>query len=82
MAFRDELLTYVQESLLRGAEEITPEDGLIERGIIDSVGLMQLMSFIEERASLRIPDHMVTPTNFESVVAMERMVEELRAQQG
>lgn len=78
MALRDDLLEFVQESLLRGAEKIGPEDGLIERGVIDSVGLMQLMTFIEERAGIRIPDHLVTPSNFETVDAMDRMVEELR----
>ena len=78
MALRDELLAYVRDSLLRGAEDIGPDDGLIERGIIDSVGLMQLLGFIEERTGIRIPDHMVTPTNFDTVTAMEEMVDGLR----
>ena len=78
MAVRDELLAFVQESLLRDSDKIEADDGLIERGIIDSVGLIQLLTFIEERFAVRVPDHLVTPPNFGSVSAMEEMIKELR----
>lgn len=74
MDIRSDLLQFVKESLLRGEEEVGPEDSLIDRGIIDSIGLMQLMAFIEERTSTRIPDHYITPDNFQSVVAIEEML--------
>ena len=79
MALRDELLRFVKDSLLRGEQEVSPEDSLIDRGIIDSIGLMQLMSFLEEATGIRIPDQYVTPDNFQSVVAMEALVDELRS---
>jgi len=78
MDLRSDLLQFVKESLLRGEEEVGPEDSLIDRGIIDSIGLMQLMAFIEERTSTRIPDHYITPDNFQSVVAIEEMLSGLR----
>jgi acyl carrier protein len=74
MDIRSDLLQFVKESLLRGEEEVGPEDSLIDRGIIDSIGLMQLMAFIEEHTSTRIPDHYITPDNFQSVVAIEEML--------
>ena len=78
MALRDDLLHFVKESLLRGQSDVGPDDSLIDRGIIDSIGLMQLMTFLEERSGTRVPDHLVTPDNFQSVASMERLVEELR----
>lgn len=78
MELRSDLLQFVKDSLLRGAEDVGPEDSLIDRGIIDSIGLMQLMAFIEERTSTRIPDHYITPDNFQSVVAIEEMLEGLK----
>ncbi|MEX2375137.1 MAG: acyl carrier protein [Dehalococcoidia bacterium] len=81
MELRTELLQFVKESLLRGEQDVGPEDSLIDRGIIDSIGLMQLMSFLEERTGTRIPDHYVTPDNFQSVVAMEQMLEELKTRE-
>ena len=79
MELRTDLLHFVKESLLRGEEDIGPEDSLIERGVIDSIGLMQLMTFIEERTGTRIPDRYVTPDNFDSVVAMEQLLQELKS---
>jgi len=78
MALRDELIGFVQESLLRGQDRVGPNDSLIDRGIIDSIGLMQLMGFVEQRTGIRIPDHMVTPDNFQSVAAIEAMLNRLK----
>lgn len=78
MELRTELLQFVKDSLLRGEQDVGPEDSLIDRGIIDSIGLMQLMSFLEERTGMRIPDQYVTPDNFQSVVAMEEMLHDLK----
>ena len=80
MALREDLLDFVETNLLRGEQKVDPEESLIERGIIDSIGLMQLMTFLEEKAKIRIPDHQVTPENFESVESMERLVESLLPQ--
>jgi acyl carrier protein len=77
MALREDLLDFVETNLLRGEQTVDPEESLIERGIIDSIGLMQLMTFLEEKAKVRIPDHQVTPENFESIVSMERLVRSL-----
>lgn len=78
MDLRAELLEYVKESLLRGEQEVGPDDSLIDMGIIDSIGLMQLMGFLEERTGLKIPDHYVNPDNFQSVTAMEDLVKQLK----
>ena len=72
MDVRSELIKFVNESLLRGEGDVQPDTSLIDLGIVDSVGLMELMSFLEERTGLRIPD------NFQSVEAMEKMLETLK----
>jgi acyl carrier protein len=43
------------------------------------MGLMQIVSFLEERAGVRVPDDDVTPDNFETIDAIEKMVERLQA---
>lgn len=79
MTFRSDLLNFVQTTLVKRGGEVGPEESLIELGVIDSIGLMQLLAFIEENTGVRIPDHMVTPQNFQSVVAMETMVSDLKS---
>ena len=76
---REELIKYIQTNLLQDSGTIDPDESLIDRGIVDSIGLMQIMQFVETNEGVRIPDHMVVPENFQSVTAIEHMVEKLRS---
>jgi acyl carrier protein len=76
---RDALIRYIQNNLVgSGGAPITADESLIDRGIIDSIGLMRIMTFIESETGIRVPDGRITPDDFQSVEAIERMVEELR----
>jgi acyl carrier protein len=43
------------------------------------MGLIQIVTFIEARTGVRIPDDALIPDNFQTVESMERMVEQLRS---
>jgi len=43
------------------------DESLLEKGIIDSVGLLHLITFIEERFNIQILDEEVIPGNFETL---------------
>ncbi len=75
---RAELIKYIQTNLLHDNGTIDPDESLIDRGIVDSIGLMQIMQFVESNTGVRIPDDMVVPENFQSVAAIEQLVEKLR----
>ena len=75
---REALMKFIQTNLIREQGTLDPEESLIDRGVIDSIGLMQIMQFLETSEGVRIPDHMVVPDNFQSVVAIENMVKGLR----
>jgi acyl carrier protein len=45
-------------------------------GVIDSLGLMQLISFIEEEFDVAIDDAEVTASNFRTVADIGRLVEQ------
>lgn len=71
------LLTEIAGGL--GKKTLGPDEDLLELGIIDSLGLMKLISFMEEDFGIRIPDEEVIPENFQSLTSMARLVE-LQAQ--
>ena len=82
--FRDELVTFIQQQLV-GDASVTPISAtteLIEGGIVDSMGLMRIVHFIEERAGVRVPDHEVAPDNFETVTAIAALVDRLQGRRG
>lgn len=49
------------------------EDGtsLLDAGIIDSTGILELVLFVEETYDLRVDDTDVVPENFDSLDAVE-----------
>jgi acyl carrier protein len=55
----------------RGFDGSTP---LLEWGILDSLRMVALLAFIEERFGVRVPDDAVTPANFGTVDAISQWV--------
>jgi acyl carrier protein len=66
---------FISEELLYGDEQgLEPETNLIETGVIDSMSLLRLIAFLEERFQIEVPDEAVLPDNFRSLSAMERFL--------
>ena len=60
--------------LSAGGFTLGGSDSLLEAGVIDSTGVLELIEFIEERYNVAIPDHDVLPENLDSVDAIVRYV--------
>jgi acyl carrier protein len=58
-----------------GSATLTDETPLLD-GVIDSLGLMQMISFIEEEFDVAIDDAEVTASNFRTVADIQRLVEQ------
>lgn len=52
---------------------------LLENDVVDSIGVFQLVTLIEERLGVEVPDDELVPENFASVGALAGMVERHRA---
>jgi acyl carrier protein len=81
MSFREDLLTFVRDEIVADGSgaSIDENEPLIERGLIDSIALLKITTYIEERTGLRVPDDEVTPDNFQSVADIDQLVARLRA---
>ena len=77
MSIVKNLENYLLSEIAVGLDKKTlePDEDLLELGIIDSLGLMKLISFMEETFAIRIPDEEVVPENFQSLTRMARLVE-------
>lgn len=53
---------------------LASDDSLIEAGVIDSTGVLELIEFIESRYEITIPDADVLPENLDSVDAITRYI--------
>ncbi len=66
---KEDISGYIKENFITGRSEteLTPEQSLIESGIIDSTGVLELVTFIEENYSIEIDDEELIPENLDSI---------------
>jgi len=79
MTLEESLKAYIEENLVRDKKPITLDEALLDRGVLDSMGMLNLISFLEEKAGVRVPDDDVLLENFASVNAIVETVDRLRA---
>lgn len=77
MTFQQQLTRFLEQ---KHSTEIDENEPLIDRGVIDSMGLLEILNFIEERTGSRVPDDEVTHENFQTVASIERLVQRLASQ--
>ncbi len=68
--------SYILENVLYGAGEdtLSYEDSFLEKGLIDSTGIMEIVSFIEEEYSFSIYDEELIPENLDSINNLSRFI--------
>ena len=54
--------------------ELGVQDALLENGIIDSLGVLELVSFMEETFGITVMDEELLPENFQSIERLTRFV--------
>ena len=60
---------YIAQNLLfsRNGYPYSDTTSLLEEGIIDSMNLLQLVTFVEEKFGVQVEDQDIVPDNFDSV---------------
>ena len=67
---------YVVENFLLGEEEdeFSNEQSFLESGLIDSTGILEMITFLEETYQIDIEDEEMIPDNLDSVERVVRFV--------
>jgi acyl carrier protein len=60
---------FILENYLIGENEdaLSDDDSFLEKGIIDSTGILEMVMFVEETYGIEVEDDEVIPDNFDSV---------------
>ncbi|MEM7281462.1 MAG: acyl carrier protein [Pseudomonadota bacterium] len=63
------ILNFIQTELNEdeNLEEVDSDSELLLDGIVDSMGIMRLVEFLEEQTNLRIPAEHITIENFRTI---------------
>jgi len=67
---------FIFENFLMGLseDELRDTDSFLEKGIIDSTGVLELVAFVEESFAFDVEDEELVPENFDSVVKLETYI--------
>lgn len=69
------ILDYLKDSVLLDPAEVIPLDqSLLETGILDSYGIVDLLTFIEREFGLAIPDADITKEKMGSIRKMAKYI--------
>jgi len=77
MSVEKEIRKFIEENfILDGNDNLSAEDSLLEKGIIDSTGVLELVAFIEENYNFKIKDEELIPENLDSIKSITKFIQE------
>jgi acyl carrier protein len=63
--------SYVTDNFLFGKDSgLDDNASLLEKGVIDSTGVLELVAFLEKQFAIKISDDELLPENLDSIVNM------------
>ena len=76
---RKDILDFLKkQGFLDKKTSLQDNDSLSETGAIDSITLLQLIDFLEEKYNIQIPLEMITPENFDTLAGISQTVLKLK----
>lgn len=74
---QQELRQFVIDNFLfgQGNGNLRNDDSFLDKGIIDSTGVLELVVFLEEKYQIKIEDRELVPDNLDSINNLVRFVE-------
>lgn len=81
MTVQDQVREFIVASFfVADPSELTDDLSLIDSGIVDSTGMLDVILFLEERYAFHVEDHETTPANLETIGRIGRYVDRKRTQ--
>lgn len=76
MMIKDEIRRFIIEKfLLNSGDNLDDDMPLIETNTVDSVGILEIVGFIENHFGLKVEDEELTAENLDSINKIARFIE-------
>ena len=73
MAARDQIRRFIKDSFL--VDDFDDDESFLASGLVDSLGIGQLVAFVETTWGFRVPSSDLVPDNFDSVEKLSAYVQ-------
>jgi acyl carrier protein len=73
---KDQIRQFVSEELAaaKGVTLVSDDQSLIDNGVVDSLGIFRLVTFLEENFGVKIGDEEISADNLASIDIIEQLV--------
>ncbi|MBI3545853.1 MAG: acyl carrier protein [Gammaproteobacteria bacterium] len=77
MSIEKKVREYIAENLLFSSDPVTlaSDDSLLDKGIIDSTGVLEMIFFLEQEFGIKVDDKELIPENLDSLANIARFVQ-------
>ncbi len=77
MEIREQIRRYISENLLfsDGDFPYADDSSFLKNGVVDSTGVMELVSYVEKEFGVTVSPQEVVPDNFDSVSSLVKYVQ-------
>ena len=74
---KDKLRLFVLDNFLftEDQDELKNDDSFMDKNIVDSTGILEIIEFLEEECSIKIEDEDMIPDNLDSIQKIVSFVE-------
>jgi len=81
MPHKADIRKFIIENFLYGQDDdsLGDDQSFLENGIIDSTGVLELVSFVQNAYGVTITDNELVPDNFDSLNKIDRFIDRKRA---
>ena len=77
MEIAEQVKDFILKNILIGASDFTlePDESFLQRGILNSTGVLELVGFLEGHFGITFKDEDITPENLDSLNAVSAYVQ-------
>ncbi|NPV03123.1 MAG: acyl carrier protein [Syntrophaceae bacterium] len=81
MPLRDQIRAFILENfILEKPDDLKDDESMLEKGIMDSTGVLELVAFLESTYEIKVEDEELIPENLDSIKSIVSYLERKLAQ--
>lgn len=82
VSLKEQVRAFVVESFLFGdtTRDLADDASLIENDVVDSTGILELVTFVEDSFGITVADAEILPANFDSIAKVAAFVASKRSE--
>ncbi len=76
VSIESDIRKFIEENFLfqMGTAELSASDSLLEAGVVDSTGVLELVGFLENTYRIQVEDSEIVPKNLDSIKSITEFV--------